>query len=532
MKRLLAAHTQTNGVTYEPIEGTDGLLSTVYNVEICKTGIEYPLASGPATFTQEDLVEAIASQNDPAIQNPRVWLGHPDDDRFHAGRATPAGSAEPALGKVVNMRTPDEGHTIVGDIAGCPTWLAKILATAYPSRSIEGYKDAQTPTGKEWRMVITDLALLGVRWPGVSTLEDLQSLYSEEGPDGIEVDEEMPIAAARALQGQINIDDVRRAFYANVPEMGLPTYSWIRAMQLDPNELIIDDDDGNLYAVSFSIDGEDISFSDPVKKKIQYVNASQREDPNARALLTAAFTNGHTVVASWTDRAESRPEPENDQEVTMTPEQLRASIGLPADATDDQVRTRLAEINAAAPTATSVGPGATPGTDPNATPSPDQLPTPNEDADRAGGGVQTPAPADQVPVAAAAATPPQVPEGYVLVPKEGWETVQANAAAGARVATQTEDQRRKGIVEAAIKQGRIAPFQKDTFAQMYQRDPQGTETLLTASVDKGGLMPGTIPVEARGIDPSAQLAQEEAYPASWLPEVQQPQSQSPVTMEV
>lgn len=523
MSRILAAATtQRREVTYEPIEGTDGLLSTVYNVEVCMTGIEYPLASGPATFTPEDLVEAVASQNDPAIQSPRVWLGHPDDDRFHAGRATPAGSAEPALGKVINMRVEEDGHLLVGDIAGCPTWLAKILSTAYPSRSIEGYKDATTVTGKEWKMVVTDLALLGVRWPGVSTLEDLQALYSEDGPDDITIEEEdVEIAAARAvIQGQINIDDVRRAFYANVPDLGLPAYSWIRAMQLDPNELIVDDDDGNLYAVSFTIDGDDVEFGDPVKKKIQYVNASQKKDPNARALLTAMFTDGKKVAASWTNRTESRPDDNNDQEVTMTPEQLRASIGLPADATDEQVTARIAEINAAAPTATSVGPGGTPGTDPLSTPSPDQDPDDPEHQERREETTETDKDKDKdetesrVPVAASA-----LPQGHIAVPADAWAMVQANAAAGARTAAVTEAQRRANVIEGAVKEGRIAPSQKDNFAQMFLRDPQGTETLLTASVEKGGLMPGTIPVEARGVDPSAEHLTTEAYPASWLPEL-------------
>lgn len=136
-------------VTYAPIEGTDGLLSTVYDVELCATGIEYPLASGPTTFTPEDLLQAVASQDDPAVQSPRVWLGHPDDDRFHAGRASPAGSAEPALGKAVNLRVEDNGQTLVGDVVGCPTWLAKILSSAYPSRSVEGFQEATTVTDRK-----------------------------------------------------------------------------------------------------------------------------------------------------------------------------------------------------------------------------------------------------------------------------------------------------------------------------------------------------------------------------------------------
>lgn len=199
----------------------------------------------------------------------------------------------------------------------------------------------------------------------------------------------------------------------------------------------------------------------------------------------------------------------------MTPEQLRASIGLPADATDEQVRTRLAEINAAAPaapSATSVGPGSTPGTDPTAVPSPDQVPKPEEDGNSGG----TPANAVPEMVAASAA----LPAGHVAVPADAWALVQANAAAGAQVAVKTENQRRQGIIAQAIDKGRIAPAQRDTFTTMFDKDPVGTENLLTKPVTEGGLMEGTIPIEARGIDPSPEMASSEAYPAEWLPELQ------------
>lgn len=519
-------------VTYEPIESTDGLLSVVHNVDICAVGIEYPLASGPKTFTPEDLVQAVASQSDPAIHAPRVWLGHEDDDRFHKGRATAAGSAEPALGKVDNMRVEDEGMTLVGDIVGCPTWLAKILSSAYPSRSIEGLVEAKTVTGHDWGLVVTDLALLGVVWPGVSTLDDLEALYSEDGPEGIEVKEEtMAVAASRAVTAQVNIDDVRRAFYNALPEMDISSWSWIRAMQVDPMELIVDDDEGDLWAVTVDFSGEEISFGDPVKKKIEYVNASQAKDPDARGLIVRALTAGTKVAASWDKRTESRPD-STSQENGMTPEQiklLRGRLGLseeqlPDDATPEQITAALGGSGNPSPPA--VPETTPPASDPGATqvppdttrdnPSPDQVP-------------DNPDPLQPNAVAASAAA---LPEGYVAVPVDQWKQVQVNAAAGAKVAVESEEHRQGAIIAKAVDKGRISPAQKDNFVLMFKRDPAGAEKLLTASVEGGGLMEGTIPVTARGIDPSATDATTtEAYPSEWLPELQSSGAPSPVTME-
>lgn len=535
LRNIFAKQARRN-VTYKTLDGTDGVLSTVYDVEVCATGIEYPLASGPATFTPQDLLEAVASQDDPAIQAPRVWLGHPDDDRFHAGRASPVGSAEPALGKVSNLRVEDNGQTLVGDIVGTPTWLAKILCSAYPNRSIEGFQEAETVSGHKWGLVITDLALLGVVWPGVSTLADLEALYSEEGPEGIKVEEVEPMAVAanRSITAQVNIDDVRRAFYAALPEMDISSWSWIRAMQLEPNELIVDDDEGGLFKISFDLKGENVEFSDPAEVKIKYVNASQAKDPLARALLVNYFTEGKKVAARWDQRADSRPNDNPQEDHGMTPDMIRALRGrlglteeqLPDDATDEQVTAAL--------TADQPGPGQQP--PPTDVPSPDQVPT-ETDPNNPNSPPGPTSPRVAPPGAEPAPTPPeqiaasQLPDGYVAVPVSAWAQVQQNASAGARVAEQTENQRRDGIIASAIKEGRISPAQKASMTLMFTKDPQGTETLLTAEVDKGGLMKGTIPVSARGKDPSVVDTPEDAYPADWLPELRQ-DGDSRITQEV
>jgi hypothetical protein len=311
LAQLIAGQTLADSAI-ATLQASPPLLTTRTNVEIVKTGIEYPLSTGPATFTPEDLAQAVAAVDDPAITNPRIWLGHPDDPRIHGKRA-PGGppSGEPAVGKVTNMRLEEDGHLIVGDLEGIPVWLDGIMASAYPSRSIEANFDVETVTGHKWRLVINGLALLGVVWPGVSTLEDIASLYATAGPDGVEVIEatkEKPVtitaAAGRTVVGQITVEDLRRQFYESLT--GDQAWWWIRAIYLDPNELIIDDDEGGLYRVGFDVNGDEIAFEDPKTVKIKYVNASNG------GVGSETINAGREHVVLFASRDESRPEADAD----------------------------------------------------------------------------------------------------------------------------------------------------------------------------------------------------------------------------
>jgi hypothetical protein len=283
-------------------------MATVKDVELIKTGIEYPLASGPHTFTTDELISVVESQSDPAIASPRIWLGHADDDRIHGGRhpgAPPSG--EPAVGMCKDLFLADSGHTLRGNLEGTPLWLAKIMGVAYPSRSVEASMNVETVTGKKWPLVMSGLALLGVCWPGVSTLNDIAALYTADGPEGIQIIEgtsEQPVtitaAADRQVRGQATVEDVRREFYDNIGSMDIDAWSWIRSMYLDPDELIVDDDNGNLYRVPFSISGDSISFDDPKEVKIQFVNAANG------GLNVAPIKAGSYLVATFSTKEDSR----------------------------------------------------------------------------------------------------------------------------------------------------------------------------------------------------------------------------------
>lgn len=494
-------------------------LVTVPNVPIVATGIEYNLASGPATFTEEDLVDAVASQDDPAIRSPRLGLGH-IDPRTNG----PQYDADPSFGKAVNLRLSSDGQVIIADYVGVPKWLAEVMPVAYPNRSIEGTVEAETVTGHKWGLVISAVKLLGVKWPGISVLEDLPLYYGEEMPPGIEIinpetGEEinaMTIAAASggSVTAATAVEDVRRAFYDQLDADQM--WWWIRSMYLDPNELIVDDDDGQLYRVPFAIKGEGVEgveFSDPVEVKIQYVNAAGRgllgrkkKERQTFALVASAGRE----VAQWNERAASRPADNDDEEEVVDMKidipALRSRLQLteeqlPDDASEDQVNAAIAgETPAPTPQ--------TPATPPAGDDEPGSGDEPGDGGEEAGGAAEE----------AGAARQPVAASGMVSVPASEWERVQGQAARGAAVADTTEAQDRERIITAAIEKGKIAPADRESYTNMFKENAESARRLLTAAVKDGGLREGLIPVTERGVNPSNEEGanNDPQYDRSWL----------------
>lgn len=315
-------------VSGSPVQASDGpALVTVRNVPIVMAGVEYRLASGPATFTPEDIMDFVASQDDPAVVPPRIKIGHTSVLSTNAaqGILKDGDDGVPALGKFINIRFDADSITAVGDAVGVPRWLAEIMPIAYPNRSIEGFQGALTNSGHYWGLVVHAVALLGVVWPGCSTLDDLPILYTEGGPDDLEVVNEegeevdvtailaaarqhaavtarRPAASGDPVAAAVNVDDVRRSYYEQLNAD--QAWWWIRAIYLDPNELIVmDDDSGDLFRIPFTVSGEEVEFSDPQKVKIQYVDAAASQI-RAQAQIDLAGRQ----VALYASRAESRPD--------------------------------------------------------------------------------------------------------------------------------------------------------------------------------------------------------------------------------
>lgn len=499
---------------------------TVRDVEIVQTGIEYPLSTGPVTFTTADLNDIVESQLDPAIKAPRLKLGH-------SANIGLLEDGQPAIGTLGNLRLEQDGHLVVGDYVGIPAWLADVLPSAYPSRSIEAIWNVETNTGHSWRLVLTDLALLGVVWPGVGTLDDIQALYSESGPDNVRIlttKEEVDAMARPArgsLRAQVDAEDIRRQYYDSTgPDQ---FWWWIRSMYVDPNELIVEDEDtGNLYRVPFETKGDVVTFSDPVAVKVVFKDKPASQQPNSQtADTTAAWMvtqppPAGRSIAVYANRAESRPDQEESVGVTteVDPVALRNSLGLAEDASDEEVRTALASAGFVTPPGHEVASG----TDVRA-PAAEQPGTsavtehePGGPDNTAPAGPTDPATAQPEPVPPEAVAP--VAASTVTLDRATYDDLRRQAQQGATAFERQEVDNRERILTAAVAEGRIPPSRRGHWDGMLQRDPEGTTVLLTAAEDKGGLAKGLVPVKARGGESPLEDTTIEAYPADWLPEIQ------------
>lgn len=458
-------------------------ICTVPNVEILHAGIEYNLSTGPTTFTPEDLQAVVTAANeDPSIPNPRLKIGH-IDPRFDG----PEFDGTSAFGKASNLRLSDNGMAVYADYVGVPRWLAEIMPYAFPSRSIEGYWNVESQMGKKWSFVLSACSLLGVKWPGVTVLEDLPQYYGDDIPEGVEIDESIieAVAASKQLGGDptvkfpfkkteasANLDDVRRAFYNEYIDEHKTEgtlWWWIQAVLTDPNELIVEDDeDGQLYKIPFSSDTSGaVSFGEPETVRVDYV-PDDRESMKAAAVHVAAtLAIGRKVLATWPTRAESRPATASGG--AMDPKEIRKRLNLPEDASDEQVQETLTALNEAA--------GVKPVVE---VPKPEAA-TPEVET-------ETEEPEAAVPAAVAAS----VPKGFVLIDETTLETLKVGASAGLEVATNFRKAELGNLVSAAIKEGKIAPAARQDWITMLESTPSAKETL-------AAMKPGLIPVEMREI---------------------------------
>lgn len=502
-------------------------LVDVSDVEVCQTGIEYALASGPRTFTTDDLEDAVASQEDPAVKVPRLKLGH----LANIGLME---DGQPAIGTVTDMYLDQGGHLVRGTYKGIPKWLAGILPSAYPARSIEGAVGVQTNTGHGWQLVITDLALLGVVWPGVTTLEDIQALYSADGPDNLTVlktkeeVEALSVAAAAAVNAQIDVDSVLRGYREQ--KDGDQFWWWVRSMMMDPNELIVEDEDtGDLYRVPYELKGEEVTFSDPVPVKIKYVDKPKpKEDKQAASIAAAAAVGfwesmhpGSKQIASFNTREEQMSVIASD----VDPAALRTALGLEESATDDEVNAALSAAGLGtvappgqessgegAPAAEQTGTTSTGGEgepDNTAPAGPNDPATAQPNLQPTEGDIKEPAMAS-VPVGK---------DGTVRLDVDTYRSLVAGAAAGQKALTIHQHSERDRVINGAIAQGRIAPSRADHWRRKWSADADEARTLLTASVEAGGLASGLIPVIEKGGEHAIEDTSVDAYPAEWLPEV-------------
>jgi hypothetical protein len=457
---------------------------TKHRVPILEVGT-FPISTGLTTFTLDDLQAVVASQDDPHVPSARLKIGHWGDHDIEGNGEPPnlvTFAEEPVFGTLQNYEL-DE-MTLYADIAGVPSWFDGIWATAFPNRSIEGLFNFKANSGKTYSLVLSALSLLGVSMPGVSTLPDLAALYTtEDVPDGVVLANYKGGKPVPRTDAAISVEQLRRDFYDNVAA-GDQLWWWVREVQLDPQQVICDSDDGDLYRIPYTLAGDSIEWGDPQEVKIVYEDV---------AAAGAADTEG-AMVAIFATAAESRP---NDRQRENDMPETKAR--RPSKNKDAKAAGAVAEPK----------PGTT-DTDPEDENDDDTVLDDGDDdagAETPGDGTGPDDPSQP------AKTTMTIPEGMSLVPTAVLEDLKSGVAAGREARQVQLDRHRDTKIAAAIDKGKFAPAQREHFQKLWASDPTGTENLIDV------LAENVIPVEQRSVGHSdEQVAASSTYPGSWLSE--------------
>lgn len=503
---------------------------TKKNVPIVSTGT-YQLGSGEATFTKDDLASAVLAANDPTVRTPRIKIGH-EDPRFAAIASQLDG--EPAMGALENLTLSDDGHTILADLANMPTWLGDGIETYYPNRSIEGGFNYKAPSGKDYKLVISNLALLGTTHPGIGSLPDLRELLEKNGPvaaepttasSGYEFSngkaerfvmakvgertqaERMKMAAnGEAMSdGSFpvgNGEELKAAKgLARTPAQRLFVMKRARALKLETEIPDTWQADGSVktsasVAASVDLGGMPRRFAaDVADGKVPKLGDAAQDAWWARS-VEAADEGNLSLTVDTGDGLIRVPLTVTDSDVAYgTPEPIAAASGifsgeikgprvLASYPSKPVQETKTMKINGTdvdqAVVAKSLGLA--------------------DDADEktilAKLGIEAaPAKTDPpkpTPVAAS------LPAGVVAIDQGKLDELQANAKAGADVAKTLAEAARDKDISDAIKEGRVAASQRKTWRERYDNAPEETKILLRAKVEDGGLA-SVIPVSAREV---------------------------------
>lgn len=514
---------------------------TIPDVELCSAGMNWPAAGGAVTLTLEHIADCVRAGEDTLITPARLKIGHQDprfadpDDPGH----DPFYDGEPAFGSIANMRLTNDGATATGDYIGVPKWLADCLPSAFPSRSIEGAYtigegpggeltarwDVETPGGKKYSFVLTACSLLGVQAPAVKDLEDLQFRLTEGrgvivtgDPDsgGVPIAVSMGAMPNGPVSLEADVDKVIDVFYAEfcIDER---YWWWARAVRVDPNVIIADDDEGSLWRVPIITDADQsITFGEPER-----VLQTFQPAPEARAALAAAVqtapTSGRTLKAfaarEQTAPADRKERPEgggngsgNNSGMDFSElsdkqrARLCASLDLADDASDEQISDALDADEAGDGTEGGSGEGSGSGDgsgNGDGGEGSEGAGSQGGEGDGSGGdgggegsgtegGEDTTTPVDTTVLS----------------------QLQSDAAEGRKAREQQVAEHRESVLKAALKDGKITPASKAAWETKLKAAAEATEAELAAlpaglvpvdEVGHGGSSP-TTPVEVSGDD--------------------------------
>jgi hypothetical protein len=446
-------------------------LVTIEAVPIAKVGT-WRASTGEVELTTAHFEDAVRAQHDPVFRWGVIKLGH-DDPRFNG----PDGDGEPAVGQVVNLRVTPDGQTLLADLVGVPAWLATIMASAYPSRSMEADLGVQTTSGATYSMVVTGLALLGVARPAIESLGDIAQLYQVPTDVGswtsaatVAASLPMEVTVPQRRLGQVVLS-------ASIDELVTAAESWARDQPTLGDAYIRDvytdylvmsvwlaGGENRLYRVDWSesTDGT-FAFGTPVRVRQTY-----EAIPEATTSVAASAAMGllacDVMARRYHDERSEAVLSRRGRDVTTTgahpeethvplPSAIAAALGL-ADDVDDATALAAIEALRTAPTPPTEPEGGTP-------PAPTIQTTPAPVAD-----VQA---LVQQQVAAAL--------GPVMA------TVREQSTELATLRQERATSTRDTVIQAALNRGAIAPAAAETWRKRYDEHPGITTELLAEKAD-------------------------------------------------
>ncbi len=449
------------------------------NVEIAQTG-QWDISTGRVTLTLDDFSNALTAMDCPAIRKPILKLGH--QEAMPSGVTKKRTDGEPAIGFIDNMATADGGHTMVGDYTGMPGWLASILPSAYPDRSMEATWDFVCQLGHVHPFVITAVSLLGVVPPGIGTLDtlaDVANLYGVSASVPVSAgfsvsiqagDATMPNPQPTEVAAGVTTEDVRRQYY----DSGVAYTTWIKEMSLDPLQLItVDEATGEYARVPITLTADGATFGDAVPVEVEYVDAK------TTAASRMVYASKDESRQGFTSRVERDLPPAKAIDrvhkaatvapskggTGMDPVKLREALGLNSDASDDEVRTAYAAA----------------------------LPTPQPTTEPAA-----------TPVAASLQTT-ALPEGTMMLDASVVKRLQEGAAQGIAAMAAIQKNTRDSVIAAAIADGKFPPSRKEHYEMLWDGDPVGTESHIKK------LAAGVIPLSASGYAGTETYEEDQRY---------------------
>lgn len=429
---------------------------TLPDVVLAEVGT-WPAMSGEFVCTADDLKDAVEASQDPGFWAPRGKIG----DTVHSAQGKAVGRYENLR---LSTRIDEEGREVLqlrGDHACIPAEFLATMPSDYPSRSIEGKRDVTSPvTGKPYRLALTAVELLGVDGPAVRTLPDIT-------PE--QVAAVLDVAASASIEGgvittpvlaaaiEVSDEDVRRAWYAAHPSKNDEMGSWVYEFYAEPRVVIIDAGDDGFQRVTWDIDAKgEVTFGKPEKVDREWVAASA-------PTVTAA-----SPVRVFDTRAESLVT-DSTMEDHMDPKAIREALGLPEDATDEQV---LEAAKAAAALSKDDGDDA------------DDSKGGDDDADKDADAAKAAEEEEADKVAAAAAAD----DGTIKLSAGQWSAVEQKLEAFDKLTARLNADEDERVLASAVGK-RITASEKPDMEKRLQNPAtrESTLVLLTADVKDGGL---------------------------------------------